>query len=53
MFQAHSLSFSPSFFLQEVKGCFKALVNLIEENAVLLGGVALGIGALEVSNLIV
>ncbi|KAI5618387.1 hypothetical protein C0J50_21975 [Silurus asotus] len=32
---------------QEVRGCFNALVKLIEDNAVLLGGVALGIAALE------
>ncbi|XP_017312675.1 tetraspanin 34a [Ictalurus punctatus] len=38
---------------EEVKGCFKALVNLIEENAVLLGGVALGIGALEIAAMVV
>ncbi|XP_056625772.1 tetraspanin 34a [Triplophysa dalaica] len=30
-------------------GCFQAFVNLIEENAVLLAGVAIGIAALEIA----
>lgn len=42
---------SAVFRVQEVKGCFHALLQLIEENAVLIGGVALGIAALEVSDL--
>uniref|UniRef100_A0A673KA91 Tetraspanin n=1 Tax=Sinocyclocheilus rhinocerous TaxID=307959 RepID=A0A673KA91_9TELE len=36
------------FAAKSVVGCFQALVNLIEDNAVLLAGVALGIAALEV-----
>ncbi|TSK17947.1 Tetraspanin-1 [Bagarius yarrelli] len=38
---------------KEVDGCFKALVKLIEENAGLLGGVALGIAALEIAAMVV
>uniref|UniRef100_A0A672LSY6 Tetraspanin n=1 Tax=Sinocyclocheilus grahami TaxID=75366 RepID=A0A672LSY6_SINGR len=36
-----------------VVGCFQALVNLIEDNAVLLAGVALGIAALEIAAMVV
>ncbi|XP_016304281.1 tetraspanin 34a [Sinocyclocheilus anshuiensis] len=36
-----------------VVGCFDALVNLIEDNAVLLAGVALGIAALEIAAMVV
>ncbi|KAA0721754.1 Tetraspanin-1 [Triplophysa tibetana] len=32
-----------------IQGCFQAFVNLIEENAVLLAGVAIGIAALEIA----
>ncbi|KAL1281336.1 hypothetical protein QQF64_000139 [Cirrhinus molitorella] len=38
---------------QPVVGCFRALVTLIEENAVLLAGVAFGIAALEISAMVV
>ncbi|XP_018926119.1 tetraspanin 34 [Cyprinus carpio] len=36
-----------------VVGCFQALVNLVEDNAVLLAGVALGIAALEIAAMVV
>ncbi|XP_016117919.1 tetraspanin-1-like [Sinocyclocheilus grahami] len=36
-----------------VVGCFNALLNLIEDNAVLLAGVALGIAALEIAAMVV
>ncbi|XP_062866606.1 tetraspanin 34a isoform X2 [Trichomycterus rosablanca] len=38
---------------KDVQGCFNALVKLIEDNAVLLGGVALGIAALEIAAMVV
>ncbi|MCI4393804.1 hypothetical protein PGIGA_G00161640 [Pangasianodon gigas] len=38
---------------KHVDGCFNALVELIEDNAVLLGGVALGIAALEIAAMVV
>uniref|UniRef100_A0A673FS27 Tetraspanin 34 n=1 Tax=Sinocyclocheilus rhinocerous TaxID=307959 RepID=A0A673FS27_9TELE len=38
---------------RSVVGCFNALVNLIEDNAVLLAGVALGIAALEIAAMVV
>uniref|UniRef100_A0A672LMN5 Tetraspanin n=1 Tax=Sinocyclocheilus grahami TaxID=75366 RepID=A0A672LMN5_SINGR len=38
---------------KSVVGCFQALVNLIEDNAVLLAGVALGIAALEIAAMVV
>ncbi|KAF4075238.1 hypothetical protein AMELA_G00232140 [Ameiurus melas] len=38
---------------EQVKGCFKALLSLIEENAVLIGAVALGIAALEIAAMVV
>ncbi|XP_026142607.1 tetraspanin 34a [Carassius auratus] len=34
-------------------GCFQALVNLVEDNAILLAGVALGIAALEIAAMVV
>ncbi|XP_051557808.1 tetraspanin 34a [Myxocyprinus asiaticus] len=34
-------------------GCFNALVSLVEENAILLAGVAIGIAALEIAAMIV
>ncbi|GAA6087883.1 tetraspanin 34 isoform X1 [Tachysurus ichikawai] len=34
---------------QHVNGCFNALLNLIEDNASIIGGVALGIAALEIA----
>ncbi|XP_051982668.1 tetraspanin-1-like [Xyrauchen texanus] len=34
-------------------GCFNALVTLVEENAILLAGVAIGIAALEIAAMIV
>lgn len=36
------------FFLEMIDGCFVKLVALIEENAVIIAGVAIGIAALEV-----
>ncbi|XP_051727429.1 tetraspanin-1-like [Ctenopharyngodon idella] len=36
-----------------IKGCFQALLKLIEDNAVLLAGVALGIAALEIAAMVV
>ncbi|MCJ8748017.1 hypothetical protein PDJAM_G00160010 [Pangasius djambal] len=39
--------------MTKVNGCFKALVEMIEDNAVLLGGVALGIAALEIAAMVV
>uniref|UniRef100_A0A673K2U6 Tetraspanin n=1 Tax=Sinocyclocheilus rhinocerous TaxID=307959 RepID=A0A673K2U6_9TELE len=41
------------FAAKSVVGCFQALVNLIEDNAVLLAGVALGIAALEIAAMVV
>ncbi|XP_049325770.1 tetraspanin 34 [Astyanax mexicanus] len=38
---------------QEVKGCFDAILDLLEDNAALLGGVALGIAALEIAAMVV
>ncbi|KAG7315897.1 hypothetical protein KOW79_020763 [Hemibagrus wyckioides] len=38
---------------KDVDGCFKALVELIEDNASLLGGVALSIAALEIAAMVV
>ncbi|KAB5523511.1 hypothetical protein PHYPO_G00153370 [Pangasianodon hypophthalmus] len=38
---------------KNVEGCFNALVELIENNAALLGGVALGIAALEIAAMVV
>uniref|UniRef100_A0A672L5B4 Tetraspanin n=1 Tax=Sinocyclocheilus grahami TaxID=75366 RepID=A0A672L5B4_SINGR len=38
---------------RSVVGCFNALLNLIEDNAVLLAGVALGIAALEIAAMVV
>ncbi|XP_051993382.1 tetraspanin-1-like isoform X3 [Xyrauchen texanus] len=34
-------------------GCFKALVTLVEENAILLAGVAIGIAVLEIAAMVV
>ncbi|XP_077575490.1 tetraspanin 34a [Stigmatopora nigra] len=39
--------------LQLVDGCFKKLLELIEENAVIIAGVALGIAALEIAAMVV
>ncbi|XP_077460902.1 tetraspanin 34a [Stigmatopora argus] len=39
--------------LQLVDGCFKKLLQLIEENAVIIAGVALGIAALEIAAMVV
>ncbi|XP_050982207.1 tetraspanin 34a [Labeo rohita] len=38
---------------ESVVGCFRALVNLIEDNAILLAGVAFGIAALEIAAMVV
>ncbi|KAL6481732.1 hypothetical protein MHYP_G00098120 [Metynnis hypsauchen] len=38
---------------QNVPGCFKALVKLLEDNAAVLGGVAIGIAALEIAAMVV
>ncbi|KAL7845572.1 hypothetical protein AOLI_G00237640 [Acnodon oligacanthus] len=38
---------------QNVSGCFKALVKLLEDNAAVLGGVAIGIAALEIAAMVV
>ncbi|KAK2818066.1 hypothetical protein Q7C36_021999 [Tachysurus vachellii] len=38
---------------QDVQGCFNALLNLIEDNASIIGGVALGIAALEIAAMVV
>ncbi|KAK3511159.1 hypothetical protein QTP70_032144 [Hemibagrus guttatus] len=38
---------------KDVDGCFSALLQLIEDNASLLGGVALGIAALEIAAMVV
>ncbi|XP_056311307.1 tetraspanin 34a [Danio aesculapii] len=37
----------------DIEGCFKTLVKLIEDNALLLAGVALGIAALEIAAMVV
>ncbi|XP_057698514.1 tetraspanin-1-like [Corythoichthys intestinalis] len=39
--------------LQLVDGCFQKLLQLIEENAVIIAGVALGIAALEIAAMVV
>lgn len=36
------------FLFQMIDGCFNKLLQLIEENALIIAGVALGIAALEV-----
>ncbi|XP_077057533.1 tetraspanin 34a [Siphateles boraxobius] len=38
---------------ESVRGCFKALEQMIKDNAVLLAGVALGIAALEIAAMVV
>ncbi|XP_066517175.1 tetraspanin-1-like [Hoplias malabaricus] len=38
---------------EPVQGCFQALVNLLEKNAIVIGGVALGIAALEIAAMVV
>ncbi|XP_027012269.1 tetraspanin 34 isoform X1 [Tachysurus fulvidraco] len=38
---------------KEVEGCFNALLNLIDDNASIIGGVALGIAALEIAGMVV
>ncbi|XP_060755516.1 tetraspanin 34a [Neoarius graeffei] len=38
---------------EEVTGCFNALLKLIEDNAGVIGGVALGIAALEIAAMVV
>lgn len=40
--------FSFFFFLERVDGCYTKLVTILEENAVIVAGVAIGIAALEV-----
>lgn len=37
------------FLFQNIDGCFQKLLQLIEENAVIIAAVILGIAALEVS----
>ncbi|KAI4877050.1 hypothetical protein NFI96_011307 [Prochilodus magdalenae] len=41
------------FIPKNVTGCFNALVKELEDNAVVLGGVAIGIAALEIAAMIV
>ncbi|KAL7852455.1 hypothetical protein SRHO_G00182400 [Serrasalmus rhombeus] len=38
---------------QKTRGCFTALVKLLEDNAAVLGGVAIGIAALEIAAMVV
>lgn len=47
-----SLTLVKFLLFQMIEGCFDKLLQLIEDNAVIIAGVALGIAALEVQKIV-